>query len=134
MTSLKDLLAKATFDPNQLVKRSVEWNTTVNGEEVKNVFDIFIVSQLSFAASDRIYSGSRKDNDDSAQCRMIVERVRLGENGEERIPLEVARTFPAPLGWAIASAVYKLDEELNPSKKESKDAKESSQEQNSGTN
>jgi hypothetical protein len=134
MTNLKDLLAKATVPPTQkLVKRSSKWETLdEQGVPVTYEFDFFIVEQISFAASDRIYLGSRTENDKSAAARAIVERVRLGEDGEEQLTLEQVHDLDPALGWALISAVNAFDKEKSDAAEEAK--KRLSQMTNSGTN
>lgn len=133
-TNLKDLLAKASIT-QKLIKRSIEWKI-VNEETGKaetQTAEIFIVERVSFASSDRIYFGSRDQSDQSMMARNIVERIRLGENGEEKFTLEQAQSLRSELGWALTSEITKLDKELNPPI-EDEEAKDSSQTTNSGTN
>lgn len=133
MTNLKDLLAKATVPPTQkLVKLSSSWETIdENGNPVTYDFDFFIVDQISFAASDRIYLGSRSEEDKSAAARVIVERVRLGETGDEQLTLEQVHNLHPSLGWALISAVQAFDKEKADTLEA---AKKLRQEMNSGTN
>lgn len=133
MTNLKDLLAKAKVSPaEKLVKRSAEWKTTdAEGRPETYLFTFFIVEQISFAASDRIYFGSRTEEDRSAAARAIVERIRLGENGEEKATLDDVLTTNPSLGWLLVAEINKFDAERNPKEDPAKD---SSQTTNSGTN
>lgn len=128
--NLDDLLSKATVKQSNLVKRSVIWErANESGETVKDEWDIFIVKEVSFAASDRIYLGDLRSQDSSKNARLISERVRFGEDGTQVMSAEQASNLDDKLGWALAMAVYDLDKENAP-----KDAKDSSQTKKSGTN
>lgn len=118
--NLNDLLAKATVNSSALVKRPIEWKRQgENGELITDNFDVFIVSDISFAASDRIYLGDNTDS--SRQIRSIVERIRLGEEGTERLTIEQASNLEQNLGWALFSAILAFDKERAP--KDLEDAK-----------
>lgn len=128
--NLNDLLAQATVKASGLVKRSIEWKHYNDaGQPVTDVYDVFIVKDVSFAASDRIYLGDIKSQDSSKHARLISERVRFGEKGEDVMTPEQASNLEQNLGWALVMAVHDLDKENEP-----KEAKTSSPEKKSGTN
>lgn len=110
MTNLKALLAEATVDSTNLTKATVEWTRKVEGKATTSTLDIFIVVDVSFAASDRIYLGTaQQSNDPSRMARVIAERVRFGENGEEAMTFEQAAKLQPSLGWALVIAVNEFD-------------------------
>jgi hypothetical protein len=111
MTNLADLLAYATVSPNTLVKKEVEYKLPhpETKEETTYTADIFVVKEVSFAASDRINLGDRNAQDASRHARLISERVRLGENGEERLSAEQASRLHPSVGWAFLTAVLDVD-------------------------
>lgn len=130
--NLKDLISKASvLTTDALVKRSVVWEQKDSeGNEVTDTFDVFIVRDVSFAASDRIYLGDPNAPDSSRHARMISERIRLGDNGDEKLSFEDASNLKSSLGWALARAVSDFDKENAP--KDLKDVKTSSQNTKSG--
>lgn len=137
MANLKHLLAKATVSPTQkLVKRSASWESSSEvdqyGVPVTYEFDFFIVDAISFAASDRIYLGSREETDKSTAARLIVERVRVGEEGEDKLPLDLVHRLDPKLGWALTTAINAYDKEKSDAVEEAK--KRLSQTTSSGTN
>lgn len=130
--NLKDLISKATVSADSLVKRTVVWeHYNDEGKETTDTFDVFMVRDVSFAASDRIYLGDPNSPDSSRHARLISERIRLGEEGTERLSFEAAGSLKQSLGWALAKAISDFDKENAP--KDLEDAKPSSQKKKSGT-
>lgn len=117
-TDLKDLLAEATVDASNLVSRSVVWERVgSDGETVTSTLDVFIVVDVSFAASDRIYLGGDKAQDSTRMARIIAERVRFGK-GDQAMTFEQASNLKPSLGWALAEAVYAFERERAPKTEE----------------
>ena len=124
ITNLKDLLAEATVDTTNLLPKTVEWSRVgEDGKTVTSTLDVFIVKDVSFASSDRIYLGDNKTQDSSRMARTVAERVRFGAKGEESMTFEQASNLKPTLGWALASAVYEFDKEHNPKVEDEESAK-----------
>jgi hypothetical protein len=126
----KDLIAQAAVD-SSLVKRPVEWKrVNAEGVEVTDNYDVFVVKDISFAASDRVYLGDNTTGDSSRYARLISERIRLGTKGEERFTHEEASALESSLGWSLVKTITDYDKEVDAKK----DPKTSAKKTKSGTN
>lgn len=111
--NLQQLLEKGTVSEPKMVKKTVTWERQdPNGNElVSDTFDIFIVCNLSFAASDRILIGDGRYPDASQMARAISERVRFGEKGDERMSYNDAARLDPGLGWVLVNAINDVQAE-----------------------
>lgn len=105
--NLATLLAKATVKKEILVKKSVKWERpdAETSEELVDEFDVHVVTNLSFAAQDRILLGENRQMDTSQMARAISERIRFGEGGDEKMTVEQAARLEPSLGWALVSII-----------------------------
>lgn len=105
--NLATLLAKATVKKENLVKKSVKWERTdaETSEELIDEFDVHVVTNLSFAAQDRILLGENRQMDTSQMARAISERIRFGEEGDEKMTVGQAAHLEPSLGWALVAII-----------------------------
>lgn len=79
--NLKELREKGALVTNDLVKREVSWTHRVDDEDVTDTFTVF-VRKASFGFIDRLYN----DDDIKSQAtELIVECIRLGDDGSEKL-------------------------------------------------
>jgi hypothetical protein len=119
MTNLNvsEILAENTVvNPDELVLRPVTWfvKDPATGKEVEKTADVFIVANLTFAAHERIYLGDSRFPESTRQGRAISERVRFGKKGNQTLTYEQASALNPRFGYALATAIYALDDERNP--------------------
>lgn len=114
IANLSDILAKATVS-SELVKRPVVWEKTDSeGNKTEEKFDVFVVSDASFAAVERIYLG---DSENSGQMgRTICEYIRFGEDGSQKMTTEQASNLDPTLGMAFMTTLRKFREEKEAAK------------------
>lgn len=121
MTSLNDLLAKAKPVPVSLVKRNITWKQVDpdTNDEIDHTATVFVVprSSLTFASTERIYSGDAENR----VARLIVERIRLGEQGEEQFTEDQLSEINPSLGLALFSAATDYDKSEDEARKAKKD-------------
>jgi len=116
---LKELLELGTVPDADLEKKEITWTSKKDGKE--RTFDIFIVTEVSFATAERIYTEKPQNLDSSRMSRIISERVRLDDGTTSFSPEQAARLEPA-LGYALVAAVFEYDQ-ANSGDKESDAAK-----------
>lgn len=108
---LKEILDYGSVNTD-LVKKTVTWTSST--DKVERTADVFIVSNVSFASADRIYSISSKDETFTQMVRAVTERIRLGETGTEALTKEQAAGLDPALGIALLHAVLEYDKEKAP--------------------
>lgn len=101
MDSLQDLVNLNAFIPDSLVKRQITFKLEEGGEE--RTFDIH-VRRLNLAVNEEIWAGGGPDNA-SKTARFISEAIRLGPNGEEKIPYEKAAELHPNIALAMSQAI-----------------------------
>lgn len=109
LTNLKDILSVATVvNPNELVTKTVEWEqkNPATGEVEPYRAEVQVLTNISFAASERITIGSRKTGEAERLARNIVERIRFDG---EKMSYEQAASVNPNFGWALVSVVYEVD-------------------------
>ncbi len=103
ITNLNDLLAKASSPAqSQMVKRTGEWTyEDASGNIVTETFEVWVMKDIPFAAQERIYLGDEEFPDAGSMCRGISERLRFGENGQQKMSYQQAAEMPASLATAL---------------------------------
>jgi hypothetical protein len=115
---LDALLKKAIVTNQKLIKKHVSWKRTnaETGEELVDEFDVFVVANLNFSAQDRIIMGDPQQADATQMARAISERLRFGEEGEEKMSMTDAANLDPTLGWEFISLITQTIKELEPVK------------------
>lgn len=131
--NLKELLERGTVKQSDLLKKSSKWESVndLTGEPETIKFDVFIVPQsnLSFAAHQKIMLPDSKTADLGQWACAISERLRFGDEGEEKMTVDQAANLAPELGWALVNVLLDYNKEI----KEKKEAKQLSQAKSSGT-
>lgn len=135
---LQELLKKATVTQTKLLKKTVEWTqfNDTTGEDDELTADVHIVTNLKFAAQERIVVADAAHADVTQWSRAISERLRFGEDGTEQMTFEQARDLHPNLGWALVAIIMAYQDEQKALQKGRADdrAKKLSQMTSSGTN
>ena len=112
INNLEQLLSSVATPVLKLVPRTVEWPVkdpqagVVRKEELK----LFVVDDLTFAASERIYLG---DKGFGRNARVISERLRFGDNEKSAQQMSYAQAadLPDEYGWILLTVVAQYDKE-----------------------
>lgn len=117
--NLEQLRQRGKVSQPKLIKKTVTWKRPdpETGEELVDQFEVFVVANLTFSAQDTIIMGDPRQADATQLARAICERLRFGENGEEKMSLSDARDLEPNLGWAFISVITEVTKELEPVKK-----------------
>lgn len=107
---LKDLIDKGGFVSAEPVKKSIEWVHDVDGSEVTDKFDVWILKQ-SFGHMERVWSGP---DDKSRSAALISECVRFGENAEERLTYDQAFNLHPGLATVLMVAFNEVNGNVRP--------------------
>lgn len=109
LTNLKDILSVATVvNPNEIIVKEVKWEqkNPETGLVEPYTAEVQVLTNISFAASERITIGSRKTGEAERLARNIVERIRFAG---EKMSYEEAASVNPSFGWALVSLVYEVD-------------------------
>lgn len=109
---LSDLQARGGFVVGGLIPREIVWPHTIDGEEVTDIFTVF-VERLSFGVIERAVNSmgnQRDDVDRSVSAALIAAAIRLGDNGEERLTYDQAYALNPSLAKLLANAVNEVNE------------------------
>jgi len=105
--NLSELLSRGTAISVGLKKVPVAWvDEDESGKSTEVKFDIYVRTNIPFAANDRIFGGTLQGGDDSRNSRIISEMVRFGD-GTEQMAVEDAANLKPALGWVLVAAVLK---------------------------
>lgn len=137
ITNLSELLAVASIEATTLIKKSVQWKQPgKDGKEIEYSADVFIISDISFSAQERIYLGDSSTIDAGRMSRAISERLRFGEDGSEKMSHEQAANLHPSFGFALTKLLfdYQTEKEKAAETAAGSSAKGSSRKTKSGTN
>lgn len=112
---LASVLATQTVISETLVPQEVTWKDE-NG--VDSVYTVFVVSEVSCAASDRIILGDPKYPEAGRFALTIAERIRFSEDGKQRMTAGQASTLKDALAIALVAAVRDFDKAKYPEAEE----------------
>lgn len=112
---LASILATQTVTSEELVPQEVTWKDE-NGAE--SVYTVFVVSEVSCAASDRIILGDPKYPEAGRFARIIAERIRFSEDGTSRMTARQASLLKDGLAVALVATVSAFDKSKNPETEE----------------
>lgn len=117
---LKDLRKKGALVSGALVKKEITWTRTnpETGEEQEDTFSVFVVKRMSTASFDRVFGMASNDSDRSQLAAIIAECIRLGEEGEERIPYSEACTLEPSLAILFANTAREVQDDLRKAREE----------------
>jgi hypothetical protein len=105
VNSLQELIDLNAFIPDSLVQRQITFKLEEGGEE--KTFDIY-VRRLNIAAHERIWGGGLTD-EVSKTARLLSEAIRLGPNGEEKLPYEKAVELHPNIALAMSQAINEVN-------------------------
>lgn len=104
---LKTLRDKGAFVSPEPVRMSGEWTHWVNGDEVTEKFEYFVVKP-GFGVFERFLSSG--DAEDRAQTsQMIALCVRLGDDGAEEMTYEDAYSLDPSLASVFVEGIKKVN-------------------------
>lgn len=115
MTTLKDIQTIGGFVPDKPVKREIKF--TLGGEELIATIH---VKKMNIGEFETLFLGDTEERARTAKAISVC--VRLGEDGKEVIPFEMAYK----LDPSLAGAMFHALNEVNTVKKTSRPAKGSS--------
>lgn len=131
--NLQQLLQTATVKKANLLKKTVEWSQLNEDTQQDDEFtaEVHIVTNLKFAAQERIAIADSVHEDITQWSRAISERLRFGENGNEKMSFEQASELHPNLGWALVAVILAYNNDQKTQREER--AKKLGQTKNSGT-
>lgn len=102
---LDQLIGKGGYASTAMVSKEVVWeHKDKHGKTVTDKFDVFVLKELSFAASERIHSAKPGEQ----ASRIITEYVRLGDDGSQQFKFEDACKLAPSLGVALVDVVTEV--------------------------
>lgn len=107
---LKDLIDKGGFVSAEPVKKSVEWVHEVDGEEVTDTFDVWVLKQ-SFGHMERIWAGP---DDKSRSAALISECIRFGDKAQEQLTYDQAFSLHPGLATSLMVAFNEVNSPARP--------------------
>jgi len=100
VNTIKELTEMGAFVPDDLVKKTIKFKLTDEGEELEATVH---VRQLSIGAHEDIF---RADPDQrSTTAKLLSEAIRLGPDGKERMSYQQAYKLHPKMARAMAKAI-----------------------------
>jgi len=106
MSTIEELQAMGAFVPDELVQRTLRFKLGAEGDEQEaTVF----VRRLSIGAQESVFKKS-DDPDVGYSVKMICAAIRLGEKGEQLIPLAMSKQLHPAIATAMLDAISEVSD------------------------